>query len=105
MQPNDSETDQAAWKRFFDGNTKSSSSSSFQTIAKHLPPLLRRGAESACTFDESMQQYTFDTPLGGHGKVFVDILYMDDSLRIVRGHLGSIFVLSKLRDVPNDDDV
>lgn len=99
MEPNDSETDQAAWKRLFGHTT---AESSFTTAAKNLACKLLRGGGGAETYrsdDDMMQQYTFNTPVGGHDKVYIDTLYLDDSLRIIRGHRGSIFVLSKLSHV------
>lgn len=43
--------------------------------------------------------FRFQCPFGGPGVAHVDTLYIDDSLRIVQGHRGSLFVFSK---VPED---
>mmetsp|Transcript_3920 Transcript_3920/g.9254 ORF Transcript_3920/g.9254 Transcript_3920/m.9254 type:complete len:328 (-) Transcript_3920:164-1147(-) len=40
-------------------------------------------------------RYAFKKPIGGHGKTFLDVLYLDDDLRIARGNKGSITVLTK----------
>jgi len=34
-------------------------------------------------------------PIGGHGKQYIDHIYMDENMRIVRGHTGSIMVLTR----------
>ena len=48
--------------------------------------------------DDGSFEYEFTRPLGGHGKAFVDTLFVDSSLRVVRGHRGTTFVFSKLPD-------
>ena len=45
--------------------------------------------------------YFFKRPIGGHGEVYCDVLYLDDTLRILQGHRGSIFVFSR---VPNFEE-
>jgi len=47
--------------------------------------------------------YFFKRPIGGHGDVFCDVLYMDDTLRITQGHHGSVFVSIKVPDFAEDD--
>ena len=41
--------------------------------------------------------YSFTRPIGGHGMAYMDVIYLDKTLRIVRGHRGTIFVFSRLR--------
>ena len=43
-------------------------------------------------------EYEFTRPLGGHGVAYVDVLYLDNSLRVVRGHRGTFFVFSRLQN-------
>jgi hypothetical protein len=40
--------------------------------------------------------YHFTRPLGGHGMAYIDTLYLDESLRIVRGHRGTIFCFARV---------
>ena len=40
--------------------------------------------------------YLFKRPIGGHGEVYCDVLYVDDNLRITQGHRGSIFVSTRV---------
>ena len=51
-----------------------------------------------CVEDDSVptMSYFFDRPIGGHGEVFCDVLYVDETLRIMRGHHGSIFVFTRV---------
>lgn len=46
--------------------------------------------------ETGVMEYTFSRPLGGHGFAFIDTLYNDDSLRVVRGHRGTYFVFSRM---------
>lgn len=34
-------------------------------------------------------------PIGGHGSAYCDVIYMDEDVRIMRGHSGSIYVFKK----------
>ena len=40
--------------------------------------------------------YVFKRPIGGHGEVYCDALYIDETLRIMQGHRGSIFVFTRV---------
>lgn len=46
--------------------------------------------------DDGTISFVLNRPIGGHGVAFVDILYLDEDMRITRGNLGAIFV--QLRD-------
>jgi len=94
IEPNSSPVDIFEWKRLF---TLHPPKHSFGEKAKLLAVKLLMGAtipESMAT-DGSME-YTFARPLGGHGMAYVDVIYLDETLRIVRGHRGTIFVFSRV---------
>lgn len=68
--------------------------------AKLLAVKMLMGATIPTQMEEDGSlEYEFTRPLGGHGVAFVDLLYVDESLRIVRGHRGTVFVFSKLPDI------
>jgi hypothetical protein len=46
--------------------------------------------------DDGKMSFELRRPIGGHGQAFCDILYMDDDLRIMRGHLGSVYVCTRV---------
>jgi hypothetical protein len=46
--------------------------------------------------DDGTMTYSLTKPIGGHSHIFVDVLYCDESLRIVEGHRGCIMVLSRV---------
>ena len=98
IEPNNDVSDVLSWKKFF---TLHPPKHSFTEKAKLLAVKLLMGAtipEEVDPEDGSMN-YVFTRPLGGHGMAYVDVIFMDESLRIVRGQRGTIFVFSRVPDV------
>jgi hypothetical protein len=92
--PNNDPVDQRDWKRQF---ARHPSKHSLGEKAKLLAVKLLMGAELPDKMNEDgSMEYNFTRPIGGHGTAFVDTLYLDDTLRIVRGHRGTIFVFSRM---------
>lgn len=94
IEPNNHPADVFEWKRLF---TLHPPKHSWGEKAKLLAVKLLMGATvpELMASDGSME-YTFTRPLGGHGMAYVDVVYLDETLRIVRGHRGTIFVFSRL---------
>jgi hypothetical protein len=46
--------------------------------------------------EDGSMGYDLKKPIGGHGCAYCDIVYMDDDLRIMRGHRGSVYVCSRV---------
>ncbi len=94
IEPNDNESDISAWKKLF---TMHPPMHTFGEKAKLLAVKLLMGASvpKEVAEDGSME-YTFSRPLGGHGMAYVDVIYLDESMRIVRGHRGTTFVFSRV---------
>lgn len=78
------------WKRIFSNPGQRTVGSWARIIAANL--LL--GINTADCMDEvdGSLEYRFSRPLGGHGRAYLDILYLDRDLRIMRGHHGTIYV-------------
>ena len=93
MEPNSAPQDVEAWKALF-GNTPARS---MGAAAKLLAIKFLLGAvvDDTMDADTGLMEYRFSRPVGGIGKAYTDTLYTDDSLRIVRGHRGTVFVFSK----------
>jgi hypothetical protein len=94
MEPNDCSRDQVNWKRFFTNYFNPTSRASFERKAKQVTSKLMLDVDIHA--DAESMEYRFRRPLGGHGAAYVDTLYLDDSLRIAKGHRGTIFVFSRL---------
>ena len=87
-------TSQEDWRRrFADENLPMRDLGGF---ARVLAAKILLGARLPQTIDEhGMMSYSLTRPIGGHGSVYVDALYSDEKLRIVKGHMGSIFVFQR----------
>jgi len=98
IEPNDDEQDLVAWKRLFKLHPPKHS---MGQKAKLLAVKLLMGATTdTCQEmkEDGSLEYKFTRPLGGHGMAYVDTLYVDESLRVVRGHRGTTFVFTRLPD-------
>lgn len=75
-----------------------------QERAKLLAAKLLLGAtvEEEMAADGSFS-FELSRPVGGHGSAYVDVLYLDDTLRIMRGHHGSLYVLARVPTGGDDD--
>lgn len=94
IEPNNEASDISAWKKLFAMHPPLHT---FGEKAKLLAVKLLMGATvpKEVAEDGSME-YAFTRPLGGHGMAYVDVIYLDDSMRIVRGHRGTTFVFSRV---------
>jgi hypothetical protein len=94
IEPNNDPSDILEWKRLF---TLHPPRHTFGENAKLLAVKLLMGATvpKSMAADGSME-YSFTRPLGGHGMAYVDVVYLDETLRIVKGHRGTFFVFSRL---------
>ena len=94
MEVNEDDVGVNEWKRVFGGVLPRRQ---LQEKARILAAKLLLGA----TVPEKMEEdgsmsYHMSRPIGGHGTAYVDILYLDDTLRIVQGHRGSLYVFARV---------
>lgn len=102
IEPNNDAADTSEWLRLFALHPPSHS---FGEKAKLLAVKLLMGATTPESLNQDgSMEYTFTRPLGGHGMAYVDVIYLDESLKIVRGHRGTIFVFSRLKQEDNKQD-
>ena len=45
--------------------------------------------------DNGQLSYSLNRPVGGHGKAYIDVLYLDDDLLIMKGHHGTIYAMAR----------
>mmetsp|Transcript_39990 Transcript_39990/g.83640 ORF Transcript_39990/g.83640 Transcript_39990/m.83640 type:complete len:300 (+) Transcript_39990:6399-7298(+) len=45
--------------------------------------------------EDGHMEYVLHRPVGGHGKVYVDVLYLDEDILIMRGHHGTIYAMAR----------
>jgi hypothetical protein len=58
-------------------------------MGAHLHPMIE---------ENGVMEYTFTRPIGGHGVAYLDTLYCDATLRILKGHRGTVFVFARMPD-------
>lgn len=97
IEPNNDISDVVTWKNFF---TLHPPKHTFGEKAKLLAVKLLMGATTPTEVDpeDGSMNYVFTRPLGGHGMAYIDVIYLDQSLRIVRGQRGTTFVFSRVPD-------
>jgi hypothetical protein len=96
MVPNDTPSDVAAWKALFGTVPPRTMGANAKLLA--MKWLLGAIIDDCMDATTGSLKYQFSKPIGGHGKAYSDTLYADSSLRIVRGHRGTLFVFSKQPD-------
>mmetsp|Transcript_22002 Transcript_22002/g.47831 ORF Transcript_22002/g.47831 Transcript_22002/m.47831 type:complete len:606 (+) Transcript_22002:143-1960(+) len=65
--------------------------------ARTLASKILLGAVHAPMDNQGIVGFHLKKPIGGHGSAYCDIVYnMDDTLRVMRGHSGSIYVFKRV---------
>jgi hypothetical protein len=54
------------------------------------------GAVSDPMNEKGTVGYYLTQPIGGHGYAFCDVIFMDEMIRVMRGHSGSILVFKRV---------
>lgn len=93
----DEEMDIDEWKKIFDQS--SAPNRDLQEYANSLAARLLLGAHIHEKLEEDgTLRFDLKRPIGGHGSVFCDIIYTDDTLRIMHGHHDSVYVCVRVPD-------
>lgn len=81
------------WEDIFAPEDNWNRRTSVADYAKALAAKFMLGAEIPDKMeDDGSMSYKLNRPIGGHGVAYVDILYLDQDMRILRGNAGSLFV-------------
>lgn len=88
LKPND-ERDLEQWRKLFDPQL--APPYRLKELANTFASRIFLGTSTTAMQSDGSLQYSFKRPIGGHGQVFIDVLYNDDNFRVVRGHHGSYF--------------
>jgi len=93
LEPND-QTDREAWLKIFNADE---AKREIKERAMQLASKVLLGVDlSESLAEDGTMSYQLNRPIGGHGKTFVDIIYCDKSLRVIRGQFNTVYVLSKV---------
>lgn len=99
LEVEDEEKDLDQWRKLFDKEMLPRRST-IQS-ARILAARIFAGADVPESMSEDgTMEYSLNRPIGGHGKAFIDVIYADQTMRILRGHHGSFFVFTKVPKVP-----
>ena len=95
LEVNDEESDLKEWQRIFDNH--GAPKRALRERAHMLAAKLFLGADVPDQMEEDgTMRYELKRPIGGHGLAFTDVLYLDEDLRILRGHHGQIYVCARV---------
>jgi hypothetical protein len=102
LEVQDETEDLAEWKHLFD--EKEAPRRSIGELARVVAAKILLGADIASEMnDDGTLSYNLKRPIGGHSQVFCDVIYADDTMRILRGHHGSTFVFSRVPNFSSND--
>lgn len=45
--------------------------------------------------EDGHMEYSLHRPVGGHSKVYVEVMYLDEDILIMRGHRGTIYAMAR----------
>ncbi|KAK1738377.1 putative plastid-lipid-associated protein [Skeletonema marinoi] len=63
--------------------------------ARQMAQHILLGAVSKPMDEEGVIGFHLKRPIGGHSSAFCDIVYMDDDMRVMKGHSGSVYVFKR----------
>jgi hypothetical protein len=94
IEPNDDDKELDRWSQVFGGDALKRH---LYEKARILAAKLLLGAEVPTILeDDGSMSFTLHRPIGGHGTTYVDVLYLDETLRVVQGNRGSLFVFTRI---------
>jgi hypothetical protein len=83
------------WKQIF-GSQKVSSLQGISNKARYIASKILLGAVSEPMDESGTVGFYLKRPIGGHGYAYCDVVYMDDDIRVMRGHSGSVYVFKRV---------
>ena len=83
------------WRCVFDPELAPPQSASM--VAQTLATRVLLGAHIPDTMNsDGMLSYTLRRPIGGHSTAFVDTLYLDNDIRVMKGHKNQLYVCARV---------
>lgn len=94
------EDDLEEWKRIFDVSSVPDRAPT--EYASILAAKVLLGASLPENLeDDGTMSFSLKRPIGGHGSVYCDVVFMDDQLRIMKGHHGSVYICIRVPEIPS----
>jgi hypothetical protein len=89
----DEELDMEAWEQVFGNLPKRPLKEKAQMFSRKI----KTGVCPASSMEaDGKLSYTFSKPFGGHGHAYADVVYLDETLRILKGNYGTIYVGARI---------
>lgn len=89
----DEEQDMEAWCNIFGNLPKRQLQEKAQLFSRRV----KTGVCPASTMEpDGKLSFTLSKPVGGHGFAYADVLYLDETLRILRGNYGTVYVGARI---------
>jgi hypothetical protein len=89
----DDVSDMRAWKSVFE----TLETRSLKQKARLFSARLAVGASPAGEMEgDGKMSYSMSRPIGGHGVAYADVVYLDETLRILRGNHGTVYVNARI---------
>lgn len=85
------------WKKLFgEKHSPDSARTQYTAKARSLASEILLGAVSEPMDEHGTAGYYLTQPIGGHGYAYCDVVFMDDEIRVMRGHCGSVLVFRRV---------
>lgn len=95
LEVNDDDVDLQEWARIF--TPSNLPKRQLKQRAKLFAARALMGATPAGAMQsDGSISYEFKRPLGGHGSTYIDVLYIDDTLRVAEGNRGGLYVFVRI---------
>lgn len=89
----DDVSDMRAWRSVFESLEKRP----LKQKARLFTARLAVGASPAGEMEaDGKMSYSMSRPIGGHGVGYADVVYLDETLRILRGNYGTVYVNARI---------
>jgi hypothetical protein len=94
-------TDEMRWKKVFD--EKNTPKRKFKEKARVFGAKILMGASPAEQMEaDGKMSYELSRPMGSHDKFYIDVLYLDETLRIARANTGAVYVFARVPYFPDE---
>lgn len=93
--------DYKRWQKVFD-NPKLPKRTFKEKTSNLFAKVAMRAVLSQKMEEDGRMSYHLNRPLGGHDTAYVDILYLDETLRIARASSGVVYAFSRVQYFPDE---
>lgn len=94
-------SDEERWTKVFD--ERNTPKRNFKERARIFGAKVLMGATPAEKMEsDGKMSYELSRPMGSHDKFYIDVLYIDETLRIARANTGATYVFARVPYFPDE---